>query len=254
MGIIKTPQQIEGIRESCRRVAIVLAAVAERVRPGISTRELDDYAFDMIKDMGDKPSFLNYKPHGSKTPFSGTLCISINNEVVHGLPSSDRILQEGDIVSLDCGINHNGFFSDHAITVPVGEISVEDKKLLNITREALMIGIKAAQPGNYTGDIGHAIESFVGDRYGIVTSLAGHGVGLDVHEDPYVPNYGEPKTGMKLLPGMVLAIEPMLNIGGDDVKLERDGWTFVTVDGTRSAHFEHTIVITENGPEILTKI
>lgn len=254
MGIIKTPQQIEGIRESCRRVAIVLSKVAERVRPGVTTGELDAYAFDLIKEFGDKPSFLNYKPEGSKTPFSGTLCISVNEEVVHGLPSDDRILQEGDIVSLDCGINHKGFFSDHAITIPVGEISAEDRKLLNSTREALMIGIKAAQYGNYTGDIGHAIESFVGDRYGIVTSLAGHGVGLDVHEDPYVPNYGEPKTGVKLLPGMVLAIEPMLNIGGDEVKLERDGWTFVTVDDTRSAHFEHTVLITENGPEILTKV
>jgi len=251
--IIKNKEQIEGIRDSCRRDAEVLRKVAERVAPGVTTNELDTYAKELIEELGDRSAFFNYKPEGARTPFPGTICISVNEEVVHGLPS-DYALQKGDIVSLDCGLIHKDtYFSDHAITVPVGEISDEAKKLLNITRESLMVGIQAAQSGNTTGDIGHAIESFIDGRYGIVRTLAGHGVGLSVHEDPFIPNFGRPGKGDVLKPGMIIAIEPMLNIGGDDVDLASDDWTFLTEDGGLSAHFEHTVLITEHGPEILTR-
>ena len=253
-AIIKTPEQIEGIRESARRLATVLQKVSKKIAPGVTAMELNDYAYELITEMGDKPSFLNYKPDGIKTKYPASLCVSVNDEVVHGIPSEETVLQEGDIVTLDCGINHNGYFSDHAITFPVGVIDPEDQKLINITREALMVGIKAAQPGNQTGDIGAAIENFVDGRYGIVRVLSGHGVGLSVHEDPFVPNFGTPGTGDVLEPGMVIAIEPMLNRGTENVEGLDDEYTFVTADGAQSAHFEHTVLITENGPEILTKV
>lgn len=250
---IKTPEQIAGIRESGRRLARVMRLLGERVAPGVSTKDLDTYAYQLITEIGDTPSFLHYCPEGVTTPYPASLCVSVNDEVVHGIPDESIILQEGDIVTLDCGINHNGYFTDHAVTFPVGNIDPVDQKLINITREALMVGIKAAQVGNTTGDIGHAIETFVGKRYGIVRILSGHGVGLAVHEDPYVPNYGKPGTGTTLVPGMVLALEPMLTTGSDDVDVCDDEYTYVTSDGSQSAHFEHTIVITENGPEIVTK-
>lgn len=252
--LIKTKEQIEGIRESSRRVALVVQKVAERIAPGVTTAELDSYAHELITELGDKPSFLDYTPEGVKTPYPASMCISINDEVVHGIPADDVVLKEGDLVTLDCGINHKGYFSDHAITYPVGKINPEDQKLINITRESLAVGIKAAQPGNTTGDIGHAIESFVNGRYGIIRILSGHGVGLAVHEDPYVPNYGKPGIGEKLVPGMVLAIEPMLTRGSEIVDVLDDEYTYVTEDGSQSAHFEHTVLITENGPEILTKV
>lgn len=251
--LIKTAEQIEGIRESARRLAIVIQKVSLKIAPGVTAMELNDYAYKLITELGDKPAFLNYRPHGVKKKYPASMCVSINDEVVHGIPTEETILQEGDIVTLDCGINHNGYFSDHAITYPVGVIDPEDQKLINITREALMVGIKAAKPGNTTGDIGHAIESFVDERYGIVRILSGHGVGLDVHEDPYIPNFGTPGTGEVLKPGMVIAIEPMLNRGTDVVDGLDDEYTFVTADGAQSAHFEHTVLITEDGPEILTK-
>jgi methionyl aminopeptidase len=253
-AIIKTPEQIEGIRESARRLATVVQKVSEKIAPGVSAMELNNYAHELISEYGDKPSFLDYKPEGVRTPYPASMCISINDEVVHGIPSEDTILKEGDIVTLDCGVNHNGYFSDHAITFPVGVIDPEDQKLINITREALMVGIKAAQPGNTTGDIGAAIEKFVDGRYGIVRILSGHGVGLSVHEDPFVPNFGTPGTGERLEPGMVIAIEPMLNRGTEIVDALDDEYTFVTADGAQSAHFEHTVLITEDGPEILTKV
>nr|MBP6926007.1 type I methionyl aminopeptidase [Candidatus Paceibacterota bacterium] len=215
--LIKTPEQIAGIRESAKRLADVIQKVSKKIAPGVTAKELDDYAFELITEKGDRPSFLHYRPQGVKTPYPASLCVSINDEVVHGIPSADMVLRDGDIVTLDCGINHNGYFSDHAITFPVGDIDAADQKLINITREALMVGIKAAQPGNTTGDIGHAIEKFVDGRYGIVRILAGHGVGLSVHEDPFIPNFGKPKTGDVLKPGMVIAIEPMLNRGTEVV-------------------------------------
>jgi methionyl aminopeptidase len=252
--IIKTAKEIEIIREGGKRLARVLAETAKMVKPGISTFELDQYAYKLITEMGDVPAFLNYRPEGAPKAFPATICISVNNEIVHGIPSKKKILKEGDIVSLDLGLKHRGLFTDHAITVPVGDISKKDKQLLDNTKKALEIGIWAARGGDTVGDIGNAIESFVNHRYGIVRELAGHGVGKEIHEDPYIPNYGKAHKGQKLIPGMIVAIEPMLNIGKDDIISASDGWTIKTADGARSAHFEHTILITEGDAEILTLI
>jgi len=255
MIIIKTKEEIELIRESCRRLAVVLYKVKDMVKPGVSTLELDKYAEKLIKDMGDVPAFLNYKPDLAETAYPGSLCVSVNDEVVHGIPKADRILKEGDIVSLDLGIKHKNYFSDMAITVGVGEISPASKKLLEVTEKSLMVGIDAAQNGNKIGDIGCAIESFVRPhKYGIVEILAGHGVGRAIHEDPYIPNFGKKGTGAKLVKGMVIAIEPMINMGTKNVNLDEDGWTFRTADRKKSAHFEHTILITDGEPEILTHV
>ncbi len=255
--IIKTKEEIEILREGGKRLATVLYKVAEMVAPGVSTLELDKYAYKLIKGMGDEPAFLNYQPDGARSPFPATLCVSVNDEVVHGIPRENYILKEGDIISIDCGVKHKGMFTDMAMTVPVGEISESSKKLLEITERALEVGIMEARAGNKTGDIGFAVESFVKGqkvKYGIVEILAGHGVGRFIHEDPYIPNFGKKNTGVKLVPGMVVAIEPMLNMGTKNVILDKDDWTFKTADGRRSAHFEHTILITEGEPEILTKI
>ncbi len=252
--IIKTKEQIEIIREGGKILAGVLEKTAKIIKPGISTYELDKFANDLIKKGGDTSAFLNYKPEGAKTAYPASLCVSVNSEVVHGIPSENKILKEGDIVSLDLGLKHKGLFTDHAVTVPVGKISKRDQELLKDTKKALEIGIWAAHGGNTVGDIGHAIESFVNRKYGIVKELAGHGVGIKVHEDPYVPNYGKAHTGQKLIPGMIIAIEPMLNIGKSNIISMPDGYTIKTADGSRSAHFEHTILITEGDAEILTKI
>ncbi len=252
--IIKTKEQIEIIREGGKILARVLAETAKMVKPGISTHDLDQYAFKLIKEAGGMPAFLNYKPEGASMAYPASLCVSVNNEIVHGIPKSNKILKEGDIVSLDLGLKHKGLFTDHAVTVPVGKISQKDKDLIENTKKALEIGIWAAKGGATVGDIGHAIESFVNRRYGIVRELAGHGVGIKIHEDPYVPNYGKAGKGQKLIPGMIIAIEPMLNIGKDNIVSMDDGYTIKTADGTRSAHFEHTILITEGDAEILTSI
>jgi len=252
--IIKTPKEIEIIREGGKRLAEILAKTAKMAKPGVSTYELDQYAFKLIKDGGDTPAFLNYRPEGAPKPFPASICISVNNEIVHGIPSKNKILKEGDIVSLDLGIEHKGYFTDHAITVPVGKISKKDEQLLADTKKALEIGIWAARGGNTVGDIGNAIESFVHNRYGIVRELAGHGVGVAIHEDPYIPNYGKAGKGHKLVPGMIIAIEPMLNLGRADIACASDGWMIKTADGSRSAHFEHTILITKSDAEILTVI
>jgi methionyl aminopeptidase len=255
MIIIKTPEEIKILREGGRRLARILNKVKEKVAPGVSTKELDAFAEKLIREGGDKPAFLNYRPEGAPTPFPASLCVSINEEVVHGIPSKKRILKEGDIVSIDLGLNHGGMFTDMAMTVPVGKVNPKLTKLLKITEEALMRGIEAAQAGFHTGDISNAIESYVRPyKFGIVEVLAGHGVGRAIHEDPYIPNFGKADTGEKLVPGMVVAIEPMLNLGTKNVTLDDDGYTFRTADGKASAHFEHTIVITEKGPELLTKI
>src|ERR1035437_3935121 len=255
MIIIKTPEEIEIIREGGRRLATVLNKVKDIVAPGVSTKDLDRYAEKLIREMGDYPAFLNYRPEGARTPFPASLCVSVNEEIVHGIPKGNKILKEGDIVSIDLGLNHKGLFTDMAITVPVGEIPPSSKKLLEVTEKALQIGIDAARVGNRTGDIGFAIESFVRPhKYGIVEVLSGHGVGKAIHEDPYIPNFGKKGKGAKLVPGMVVAIEPMLNNGTKNVTIDDDDWTFRTADGKKSAHFEHTILITENGPEILTSM
>jgi len=251
---IKTPEEIEIIKEGGKILAKVLDKVAKKVKPGISTYELDKYAHDFIKEEGGIPAFLNYRPEGAPKAFPASLCTSVNNEIVHGIPLKNKILKEGDIISIDLGLKYKGLFTDHAITVPVGKISKKDQDLLDKTKKALEIGIWAARGGATVGDIGYAIESFINKKYGIVRELAGHGVGIKIHEDPYVPNYGKKGKGQKLIPGMIIAIEPMLNIGKDYIVTDDDNWTIKTADGTRSAHFEHTILITEGDAEILTLI
>ena len=256
--IIKTPEEIEIIRESCKRLAIVLHKVKDMVAPGVSTKDLDLYAEKLIREMGDVPAFLHYQPEGANKPFPASLCISVNDEVVHGIPRKDKILKEGDIVSLDGGVKHKGLFSDMAITIGVGHVSKTDEKLMATTLEALHVGIDAARGGNTTGDIGYAVESYVksikNPKYGIVEVLSGHGVGKAIHEDPYIPNFGKKGKGDRLVPGMVVAIEPMLNLGTKHVTIDDDGYTIRTADEKKSAHFEHTILITDGEPEILTKI
>lgn len=252
--IIKTPQEIEVLREGGHRLASILAKVAQMVKPGVTTKELDDYAYKLIKEGGDEPAFLNYKPEGHSKAYPASLCTSINNEIVHGIPSANRILKEGDIISIDLGLKHKGMFTDHAITVPVGKIPKASEKLLEITHEALLVGIEQAKGGNTVGDVGNAIEQFVGKKYGIVRELSGHGVGKKIHEDPYIPNFGKKGKGQKLIPGMVVAIEPMLNIGKAGIISLSDGYTIKTADGSRSAHFEHTVLITEGEAEILTMV
>jgi len=256
MIIIKTPQEIEILREGGKRLATILHKVKEKVKPGISTKDLDTLAEKLIREDSDEPAFLNYRPHGAKVPFPASLCVSVNDEVVHGIPNTERILKEGDIISIDLGLKHKGLYTDMALTVPVGSVSSGGEKLIKVTERALQVGIDAAMGGNTTGDIGHAIESFVRREgpYGIVEVLSGHGVGRAIHEDPYIPNFGKKGKGEKLVPGMVIALEPMLNNGTKSVTLDDDGYTFRTADGKKSAHFEHTILITEGEPEILTKL
>ena len=254
--IIKTKEEVEILREGGKRLSFVLAETAKQVRPGISALELDKFAEAKIKELGDESAFLGYRPVGHRMAFPASLCISVNSEIVHGIPKATTILKEGDIVSLDLGIKHKGLFTDHAITVPVGRVSKEKSKLMQDTREALYVGISAIVPGARVGDVGHAIETSIkkAGKYGIVRVLAGHGVGRAIHEDPFIPNYGRPKTGEKFVPGMVVAIEPMLNLGGDDVVDTDDGYTIKTADGSCSAHFEHTVYINEKGfAEILTE-
>lgn len=252
--MIKTDAEIELLREGGKRLARVVRMTGEMVRPGMSIHELNEYAEKLIREGGDEPAFLGYKPRGAKREYPATICISVNEEVVHGIPNEDaRILEEGDIVSLDCGLIHKGLITDHAITVIAGEGDKEARRLLEKTKESLMAGIKAVRAGGHVGDIGAAVET-VGLKhdYGIVYELGGHGVGHKVHEEPYISNIGDKGTGPELLENMVLAIEPMLTEGGPDVKLMKDGYTFVTADGSRAAHFEHTIVVTKHGSEILT--
>ena len=253
---IKTKKDIEILREGGKRHAFIMNKVAKAVFPGVSTKDLNDLAERLIIEGGDKAAFFGYKPYGAKRPYPASLCVSVNDAVVHGIPNeTSYILKEGDIVSLDLGLEHKGMITDMAITVPVGKIDLTAKKLIKVTREALVLGIEAAKSGNTTGHIGEAIESHISPHgFGIVEELAGHGVGYSVHEDPYIPNYGKAGEGELLIPGMVIAIEPIINEGEKKVKLDPDGYTYRTTDGQRSAHFEHTVVITEGGCEILTKI
>lgn len=254
---IKSKEEIQILREGGKRHAEILLALKKMVQPGIKASFLNSEAERLILDGGDKPAFLNYQPHSSARPFPASLCVSINDEIVHGIPNEDdtKILKEGDIVTLDLGITHKGLITDAAITVPVGKISKELETLLEVTEKALMMGIKAAKGGKRVGDIGMVIErTAISHGYGVVEELSGHGVGYEVHEDPFVPNYGEAGKGEVLKPGMVIAIEPIFNLGSRDVFVDKDGYTYRTIDGKPSAHFEHTIVITKGEPEILTKI
>ncbi len=252
MIIIKTDSEIQRLKKGGPILARILREVAAAVKPGITTKSLDDLAYKLIIAAECKPAFLNYRPDSADIPYPATLITSVNEEVVHGIPN-DRVLKEGDIISLDLGLNYEGVFLDHAITVGVGEIKPKDKELLSITQSALAEGIAAIAPGGTVGDIGYAIEQYVKPyKLGIVRDLSGHGVGREIHEDPYVPNYGKKGKGAKLVPGMVIAIEPMLTRGSEDVVLLADGYTLVTPDKSRAAHFEHTVLITEAGAEILT--
>lgn len=252
---LKTDEEIEILKEAGRRHAKVLQHVSSFVSPGISTGKLDSIAKEKIAEYGDTASFLGYTPEGVSYPYPASICISVNDEVVHGIPG-DRILKEGDIVTLDLGLTHKGMIVDSAITLPVGQISASAQRLLAVTRGSLAAGIEASVAGNTTGDIGHAIESYIKnqqEKYGIIRILSGHGVGYHVHEDPYIPNYGKPGKGEKLVPGMVIAIEPMITCGSEEVYDTEDEYTFITADGSLSAHFEHTIAITTSGPIVLTK-
>jgi methionyl aminopeptidase len=256
MIIIKTKEEIEKLRTGGKRLARLLADVAELAKPGVSALELDLFIQDKIKEQGDEPAFLGYKPAGHRTAYPAALIVSVNSEVVHGIPTATKIFKEGDVVSLDLGIKHDGLFTDHAVTVCIGACTKERAKLVQVTREALYVGLEAIVPSARTGDIGHAVESYAkkAGKYGVVKALAGHGVGRAIHEDPYIPNYGKKGTGDKLVPGMVVAIEPMLTLGTDEVIEGRDGYTMKTEDGSCAAHFEHTVLITETGYEILTQI
>ena len=251
---ITSDTQRADLIEGGKRLAAVLEALRAKVAPGVTTEELDDLAEQLIRDGGDEPCFLGYTPEGSKRPYPATLCVSINDEVVHGIPNeSIKTLKEGDIVGLDLGLTHNGIIVDAAITVPVGEVSQESEKLLRATEESLAAGIAQAVPGNHIGDIAHAIQEVIEDAgFKVVKELGGHGVGELVHEEPFIPNFGKPGEGELLEEGMVLALEPIAAVGKAAVTLAPDGYTYRTKDGSRSAHFEHTILIEKGGARIVT--
>tara|TARA_B100000745_G_scaffold98011_1_gene62350 strand:+ start:18888 stop:19652 length:765 start_codon:yes stop_codon:yes gene_type:complete len=254
MSLIKTPDEIKILKEAGNRLSRVLVEVGKAVVPGITTQELDDLGEKLIRDGGDVPAFKDYTPEGANTPFPATVCISVNDEIVHGIPG-DYALKEGDIVGLDIGLIRDGkYIVDMARTYPVGAISDEDKKLLEVTKRSLFAGIKNAIPGKKIGAIGSAIEAVAKEYgYGVVEVLGGHGVGHAVHEEPFIPNFGSKNSGPEIQEGMVLALEPMLTRGTKNVILKDDGYTYATKDGTNSAHFEHTIAITKKGPVILTE-
>lgn len=244
---IKTAREIELMRESCRLLEDVFSQMAEIIRPGISTKEIDRLGEKLIRAHGCEPNFLNYNG------YPASVCVSVNDEVVHGIPHDEHILQEGDIVSLDAGLIYKGYHSDMARTFAVGEISAEAEKLIKITRQSFFEGIKKAYAGNHLYDISNAIDGYVSPLgYGIVRDLVGHGIGTKLHEDPQIPNFAQRRKGIRLRPGMTLAIEPMINIGRGDVEWLDDDWTVVTEDGSLSAHYENTVLITDGEPEILT--
>ena len=253
---IKNDTERANLIEAGKRLAAVLAMLRAKVAPGVTTEELDDAAEQMIRDGGDEPCFLGYTPEGAQRPYPATLCVSINDEVVHGIPNeSVKILKEGDIVGLDLGLTHEGIIVDAAITVPVGQASEETKRLLEATEQSLAAGIAQAIPGNHMGDISYAIQKEI-ERAGfkVVKELGGHGVGDMVHEEPFIPNFGRPGEGPILEEGMVLALEPISTAGKATVILTPDGYTYRTKDGSRSAHFEHTILIEKNDPLVVTKL
>ncbi|RMF85546.1 MAG: type I methionyl aminopeptidase [Nitrospinota bacterium] len=247
MIILKSKDEIEKMRVSNRMVAEILQELKAAVRPGITTLELDRLAEKKIRQRGAIPAFKGYRG------FPASICTSINEEVVHGIPSAKRKLRSGDLLSIDLGVLYDGYYGDSAITVGVGKIDPEGERLLRVTEEALRVGIAQVKEGNFLSDVSHAIQQYVEEHgYNVVRVFVGHGIGTSLHEEPQVPNFGPPGRGPKLRPGMVLAIEPMVNIGSSEVEVLEDQWTVVTVDRKRSAHFEHTVALTENGAEILT--
>lgn len=249
MIVLKTDRELKIMKEACSISAGALEAAGKAVEPGVTTAEIDRLAEEYIRRRGGEPNFKNYEG------YPATACISINNEVIHGIPSENRKLRAGDIVSIDLGAKFDGYHGDNAATFACGDVSPEAKRLMDTTRESLYEGIRAACAGGRIGDIGHAVQSYVEARgYSVVRQFVGHGVGTHLHEAPEVPNFGTPGRGIRLLPGMTIAIEPMVNAGGYDVKVQPDGWTVLTKDGSLSAHFEHTIVITADGPKIMTVV
>lgn len=245
---IKTPQEIEKMRKSGILLRQVHQAVSETVRPGATTMDLERVAEAKIRELGAVPAFKGYNG------YPACLCTSVNDEVIHGIPSEKRVLSEGDVVSVDCGLVLNGYYSDAAVTYPVGRLSLEARKLLDVTKASLEQAIQEVHVGQTLGDIGAAVQGMCeSEGFGVVREFVGHGIGKSMHEDPQVPNYGRRGKGTKLKAGMVLAIEPMINAGSADVKVLKDGWTAVTVDGSLSAHFEHTVAVTANGPLVLTR-
>lgn len=248
---IKNKDGIAKMREACAIAATVLEQLKPLVRPGITTQDLEEAGRDWIARLGARSACYGYQ-HGSKR-YPAHTCISVNDEVVHGIPSFKRILREGDIVSLDIVVWKDGYVGDNAYTVPVGPLSAANDKLLRVTREALDLGIKQAQIGNTIGDVSYAIQQYVeSNGFSVVRDMVGHGVGVSMHEPPEIPNFGRKGSGPKIKPGMTLAIEPMVNAGNYKTKTLSDGWTIVTADGSASAHFEHTVLTTEHGPEVLT--
>lgn len=249
---LKSPDEIEKMSRASKIVAEVLEALRHQVKPGVTTEELDRFAEAFIRDRGGIPAFKGYQVRDRV--YQHTLCTSINDAVVHGIPSS-RALKEGDIIGLDIGVIVDGYYGDAAITVPVGDVPDEIRRLLRVAEEALHKGIAQAVVGNRVSDISHAVQTHAeAASFSVVTDFVGHGIGRRLHEEPQVPNYGEPGKGPRLKLGMALAIEPMINMGRPETKCLADGWTAVTRDGSLSAHFEHTIVVSESGPRILTKL
>jgi methionyl aminopeptidase len=245
---LKSHREIELMAEGGKILAATVRMLRREVRAGISTLDLDAMAEEFIRShAGATPAFKGL--YG----FPGTLCTSINQEIVHGIPSRKRVLKDGDVISIDVGVGYQGYFTDSATTVPVGAVDGETARLLEVTEQSLVAGIAAAVPGNHLGDIGAAVQKVVeAAGFSVVRDLVGHGIGVEFHEEPQVPNYGKPKRGLKLVPGLTLAIEPMVNVGGPQTRTLPDKWTIVTVDGSRSAHFEHTVAITEQGNRVLT--
>jgi len=247
--ILRSFEEIEKLRQSNRIVAEVLSILSKQAASGVTTMDLEEVAADEIKKRGGRPAFKGYRGY----PFC--LCTSVNEEVVHGMPSKKRVLKEGDIVGIDCGVLLDGYYGDSAVTVPIGKVSSEAARLIEVTRRCLELAIEAARPGNRLHDISHAVQSHAEEAgFSVVRAFVGHGIGKSLHEAPQVPNFGTPGTGMKLKEGMVLAIEPMINAGGPDVKVLSDGWTAVTKDGGLSAHFEHSVAITKDGPLVLSRL
>lgn len=246
---IKSKTDLAKMREAGRIAARALELAGKSIKPGMTTFQLDKIIHDFIVSCGAVPTFLGYGG------FPASACISINDEVIHGIPSKTRVIQSGDIVSVDVGATFDGFVGDNARTFPVGEISKEAQELLEVTEASLYAAIEAAQPGARLGDVCHAVEAYCTERgYGIVRQYCGHGIGREMHEDPEVPNYGKPGHGIRLMPGMTFCIEPMINQKGDGVRVLKDGWTVVTANGSLSAHFEHQIAITKDGPVIMTRV
>ncbi len=247
---IKSQREIEIMARGGEILAATVGLLEDRVRPGMTTLELDKIAEDFISSHpGAVPAFKGLYN------FPASICTSINQEIVHGIPSKKRVIEDGDIVSLDIGVKLEGYYTDSATTVAVGTVDEKSRKLLDVTREALAAGIAAATPENHIGDIGAAVQGVVeAAGFSVVRDLVGHGIGVGFHEEPQVPNYGKPKRGVRLQPGLTIAIEPMVNIGKPGTRTMPDRWTVVSVDGTRSAHFEHTIAVTENGPRVLTAL